>query len=155
MARGIKLKRFQIKEANHLEIHGFRLRVEVIDTFGDIDPNIFIFRRSPADAFTGVVTDEFMTVASFPDLSYYPIGTPDPAKSNPFFLARNVELDFKSVRDYNESWIAIRDQVAILCRTMDKAEQLIAIDEIWCGAVPPGAHASDSLSDGSLTSLGL
>ena len=42
MARGIKLRRYKIAHANHLAIHGFRLRVEVVAEGPEEEVSAFI-----------------------------------------------------------------------------------------------------------------
>ena len=151
MARGLRLQKWTIAQASHYELHGFRMRIEVVETTGGADPDIFIFKRHPADPFTGIIFDEFYTVASFPDLALYPVGAPNPELSEPWFRGRQLEVDFKSIREYNEFWTLICEQATILCQTLDKADKLVLGEEVWCGAVP--LNPEDSLSVESLPSL--
>jgi hypothetical protein len=143
MARSVKLRRYEIRNANHLHLRGYRLRVEAVDPCG-MDAKVFVYRRPPADPVTGVVADEFTGVASFPDMAEYPAGQPDPAKQ-PFFRKDFVEVDVRSLRQYQEIWQTLLAEVAGLLSALNRADLMIVGEEQWVG--DPGTCASQSESD--------
>lgn len=138
--RGIQLSRSEIRRANHLHIGGFRIRVDVVDTHGGVPPEIFVYRRNPPNPHTGRREDIFQTVASFVDLSEFPAGAPGP--DSPFFRLPYIELDVRSTKHYDEVWRTIQDLTVNLVAAMDRAEELVVAETVWCGQ-PAGE--SDSL----------
>lgn len=133
MARGIQLRRYAIAAANHWYLHGFRLRVEVQAVAGGMDPNVFLYRRNPPDPVTGEVSDVFQTVCSFPDMGEYPATEPSDATAFPYFRLDFVELDFRGQTNYDSAWTSIRTEVHRLVAAMDKAEDLVVVEDVWLG----------------------
>jgi hypothetical protein len=147
MARGIKLRRYEISQANHYHLHGFRLKVDVEAVSGGMLPEIFVFNRCPPDPNTGDSTDRFLTVASFVDMSDWPVGNPDPDKGLPFFRKSAVELDLRSMSDYNAVWELLVSEANNLCYALDRADILVPAESQWAGT------KSDESSDSDLSDL--
>ena len=147
MARGLRLKRFSIKNANHWHLRVFRLRIEVTETTSDMTPFVFVYRRHPADPFTGDIFDEFCTVASPVDLVEYPVGQPNVEKPFPFFRKDFIEVDLRSQRDFDKFWDLVSQEVCRLVEALGIADILINDDEIVCGELPqPSESVSESVS---------
>ena len=140
-ARGIKLQRYQIANAPHLSMHGFRLRIQVAAVAGDMPPDVFVYYRRPADPHTGEIVDDFQTVASFVDLAEYPALSPNPELS-PFFRLDYIEVDVRSVAHYQEVWQMIQAAVNSLIAALNRADQMVLAEEVWIGE--PNDDASDS-----------
>ena len=151
MARGIKLRRAQIKNANHWHLRGFRLDVRVMEAIGGMDQYVFVFRRHPPDPYTGVIFDEFCGVASVVDLAEYPVGAPDPdSGTHPFFRSDHVCLDVRSSAHHDEVWLSIQNEVCNLVEALDRFDILEVAEEIWCGEQPEeevSESASESVSE--------
>jgi len=125
--RGIQLRRLGIERANHWHLRVSRLRVEVIDTCGDMDANVFVYRRNPVNPNTGEVFDEWCAIASPVDLSEYPVGSPATGQL------------------YDE----IKAQVTSLVTALDLADKLTEEEKVWVGCEPAeseSASASESES---------
>ena len=140
---GVKLRRYEIAQANHKHLRGFRIRIEVVDTCGGVDSNIFLYRRAPANAFDGSIADEFQTVCSFPDMSEYPAGTPSPET---YFREDYIELDVRSMRDYDYIWERIMLESSALMNALTLADTLVAAEDAWIGCEPEET-VSESLSE--------
>lgn len=146
MAHGLKIKKYAIKNANYNYLRVFRLRVEVDETTGGMDPYVFMYRQRPADPFTNVVLDEFIGTASPVDLSDYPAGAPDPALNMPFFRRSYFELDIRSQTEAEAVYQTVVTELNHLCLALDKAQNLQVVDTLWLGDAPPDAAVSESLS---------
>ena len=144
MPRGLKLKRYSIKNANHWHLRVFRLRIEVTETSPDMPKDIFVYRRHPADPHSGVIFDEFCTVASPVDLSEYPVGGPDPVKDFPFFRKDFIEVDVRSMTEFQDVWDLVVKLSCQLATTLDDAENLVMDEEMICGELP---ISSESVSE--------
>jgi len=137
MARGLKLKRFKIKQANHWHLKVWRIRVEVDEVSGGMDPNIFLWTRNDPDPDTEEVIDEFMTVATVADMSRYPEADPNPEADNPYYRTDFFEIDVEAQQTYDEVWQIIRLAAEELVLALDRAEQLIVAETAWLGESPP------------------
>jgi hypothetical protein len=137
MPRGIQLRRLEIQNANHWHLRVFRLRIEVAQIFGDMPRHVFVYRRRPANPYTGEIFDEFCAVASVVDLSEYPAGAPDPDGSSPFFRQDFIEVDLPSQVEFEKFWELIQTHVCALVDRLNLADQLVMTEAIWCGDQPP------------------
>jgi len=149
MARGIRLTRHSVKNANHWHLRAFRLRIEVAETSPDMSRYVFVYRRHPPDPYTGEVFDEFCTVASPVDMSEYPVGAPDPNLPFPFFRKDFIEVDVRSLKDFDETWDLVVKQVCVLTQALDDMENLVQDEEAVCGTLPSGSESvseSESVS---------
>jgi len=143
MARYIKLTRSEIKEVNHYHIRGFRIRVEASDAVG-MPNEVFVYARHPPNPHTGEVVDEFLTVASFPDLAEYPANDPDPTKAFPFLRKSFIELDVRSMKDVENIWRLVVELVCFLRAALNRADQLVVAETVDCGQ-PPESESSASV----------
>lgn len=132
LARGLKLRRSEMVPSQHWHIHGFRLKIEAVDPINGMDPNVFVFARADPDPITGTIYDRFLTVASFVDMSDYPIGDPGPALRLPYYRGSVIELDVRASEYVLEIWERVYLQVCRLCAAMDRAEVLTVTEEITC-----------------------
>ncbi len=155
MPRGIRLQRFSIKNANHWHLRVFRLRVEVVETSPDMTRYVFVYRRHPADPYTGDIFDEFCTVASPVDLSEYPVGAPDPDKAFPFFRKDFIEVDLRSMVEFEEFWSLIVKFVCQLTETLDLADILVEDEQAVCGELPTPSESTSESESVVLPSLAL
>lgn len=142
--RGIQLKRYRIRNANHWHLRGFRLRIEVFDHTDNVDPAVFVYRRHPPDPATGQSQDEWVAVASVVDLSEYPAGEPDPAGATPFFRRTWVEVDVRSESDYKAIWDTVKAEIDNLLHALDRFEDLEEAESVWIGT--PRESDSESTS---------
>jgi hypothetical protein len=142
--RRIQLKRYRMKEANHLFLRGFRIRVEVAEAI-EVDEHVFIYSRHH-DANTDTDTDTFESVASFPDMSWYPVNDPDPALGLPFFRKNFVELDVRSTSDYENIWTTLVQQVCQLVHALDRAGKLELFESVVCEGAEVVSDVSESTS---------
>jgi hypothetical protein len=123
------------------------LRIDVVETTPDMPKDVFVYRRHPADPYSGVIFDELCTVASVVDLSEYPVGDPDPNKAFPFFRKDFVEVDVRSMKEFDEIWTRIVELTCQLAETLDRADILVVDDEAVCGELPtPSESVSESES---------
>ena len=136
MARGIKLNRYQIAQANHWHLKVWRLRVEVAEVSGGMEPNVFLWRQNDPDPHTDDVTYEFVTVATVGDMSEYPEGGPNPFAENPYFRTPFFEIDLSSQSDYDDVWHTIQVTVMELVQALDRAEKLELSESVWLGTSP-------------------
>jgi hypothetical protein len=148
MGRGIQLTRSSIKDANHWFLRGFRLRIEVTEVTGGMPEHVFVYRREPANPETGTIDDTFQTVASLPDLSEYPVGAPDPERPFPYFRDNFIEVDVRSTGDFQNVWERIHAEVCNLVDILNRADNLVVDEVVWCGDQPPTSEsASESASE--------
>jgi len=147
MARGVKLVLAQLEKANHYFLRCFRLQVTATEVYDGMDPNVFLFRRSPPDPVSGEVYDKFVTVCSPVDMSDWPVGEPNPFLAEPFFRNNTVALDVRSLRDFNFIWDVFRREVGNLCVALDRLDQLVDAEFQWVGTPPPGDNNSLSYSE--------
>ena len=146
--RGLKLRRYAIANANHWSLHGFRLRIDVAETIGDVPGEIFVYRSHPIDPNTGQAPrPDWLSVASFVDLSTYPAGAPDPATDYPFFRLNFIEVDVRSLAIYNQVWLEVQSSVANLINALNLADNLVVAEETWIGD-PTGASEQSQPSEG-------
>lgn len=141
--RRLRLERKAISEANHYYIRGFRLRIDVIEAIA-MPAEIFVYHRHPPDPVTGEVVDEWLTVASFPDLAEYPANNPDPEKSLPFLRKSFIEVDVRSTRDYNDIWNIVVNQACVLRAALNRADMLVKAETVVCEDAGGGAPDSES-----------
>lgn len=144
MARGILLRKSEITDVSYQFVNAFRIRVEVVETAGDMTPHIFLYRREPPNATTGEVIDYFMELCSAPDLADYPVGEPDPATEFPFFRLAYFELDLRASATVKEVWETVVREVNALAAALDRLDQLTPAIEVWTGTPPEGSSESSS-----------
>lgn len=150
MARGIKLQRSAISQVNHFYLRGFRIRIDVSEVCGGMDPYVFLYRRAPANPFNGEQFDEFQCVASFPDMEEYPVGAPSEETPFPYFRLDYIELDVRSVSDFDYVWTTILSEVGRLVETLEKADNLTVEETTVVGEdCFPVEQASESASTAS------
>ena len=143
MARRLKLDRKEVTNVDYQWTGAFRLRIECSDPSNSgADPNVFVYRRDPANPYDGTANDTFFAVASPVDLSEYPVGEPNPDAQYPFFRLDYVELDFRATSDAVEAYDLIVAELGTLCRALDRLEQLEAASSVWVGAGPPDEGGS-------------
>lgn len=151
MARGLKLQRYAIENANHYHLRVFRLKVVAVEPFDGMTEYVFVYRRHPVNPYTGEYFDEFCGVASATDLAEYPIGAPDPnAGTHPFFLSDRFEIDLRSQTHYDQVWELIKDEVCTLITVLNLADNLVVEETHLCG---DEAADSESASESSSESV--
>ncbi len=144
MKRRIKLKKYNVTQANFQFIGAYRLRIEAHEAAG-LDNRIFLYRRNPADPYTGAVVDDFFAICSPVDLAEYPPEAPDPNRAFPFFRTNYVELDLRSTHLADRLWVTVVHEVNELLEGLDKLDELQITEEVWCGDPPfPVGAGSDS-----------
>jgi|JI10StandDraft_1071094.scaffolds.fasta_scaffold1482808_1 hypothetical protein len=144
MARHILLKR-SVAEANLANYGAYRLRVEVEAVVGDWpDDCIFIYRRSPANAYTGQLCDYFEAMAGPAQFSDYPAGSPDPDHGWPFYRLNYVELDFISSAMAEYVWQEISRDALTLATALDRLDNLVPVNETWYPYEPDITESSSS-----------
>jgi len=152
MARRLKLSRQRLTHVDYLYLGAFRLRVEVSDpTDSGADPFVFIYNRRPLNPYTGTADDDFMAIASVPDLAEYPVGEPRDGTAYPFFRLNYVELDFRATSQAEEVWLLIVQEIDNLLKALDRMERLEVTEETWVGAALEDGD-SDSASDSTSNS---
>lgn len=143
--KSLKLQRYQAQEIQYKKGCAVRLRVVVTDAV-NMDPNIFVYLRSPVSPHTGETSDIFQTVASPYDMEVYPINDPDTHTTYPFYRTGMLELDFPSVTLADAAWTKIIALVQVLINGSKKLDTLSLISEVTVGD-PTAPGSSQSLSD--------
>jgi len=146
--KSLKLQRYQAQEIQYKKGCAVRLRVVVTDAV-NIDPNIFVYLRSPINPHTGETSDIFQTIASPYDMEVYPVDDPDSETSYPFYRTSTLELDFPSVTLADEAWTKIIGLTQVLITASKKLDTLSLITEVTIGdasAPNPSQSLSDSTS---------
>lgn len=131
MTRGIKLVRSAVVDANYWYLKVWRLRIDVAAVSGGMDPYVFLFARGDPDPNSGEVVDTFETVCTVADMSYWPVGDPDPEAENPYYRSDFVELDFKSQQEFDQAWEIISKAVNDLRCALDLADALEVTESVW------------------------
>jgi len=150
MARRLKLDRKEVTNVDYQWTGAFRLRIECSDPSNSgADPNVFVYRRDPANPYDGTANDTFFAVASPVDLSEYPVGEPNPDAQYPFFRLDYVELDFRATSQANEVWVIVVREVNNLLQALDRLENLQLTEEVWVGAPLPTDPGGGSESGSS------
>ena len=149
--KSLKLQRYQAQEIQYKKGCAVRLRVVVTDAV-NIDPNIFVYLRSPINPHTGETSDIFQTVASPYDMEVYPIDDPDTNTTYPFYRTSMLELDFPSVTLADEAWTKIIALAQVLINASKKLDTLSLISEVTVGDAS-APQPSQSLSDSSSASV--
>ena len=147
--KSLKLQRYQAQEIQYKKGCAVRLRIVVTDAV-NIDPNIFVYLRSPVNPHTGDTSDVFQTVASPYDMEVYPVDDPETNTTYPFYRTSMLELDFPSVTLADEAWTKIIALAQVLINASKKLDTLSLIAEVTVGD-PAAPEPSQSLS--SSTSL--
>lgn len=146
--KSLKLQRYQAQEIQYKKGCAVRLRVVVTDAV-NIDPNIFVYLRSPINPHTGETSDIFQTIASPYDMEVYPVDDPDSETSYPFYRTSTLELDFPSVTLADAAWTKIIGLTQVLITASKKLDTLSLITEVTIGdasAPNPSQSLSDSTS---------
>jgi len=112
---------------------GYQLDISVVAT-NQIDPNVFIYQRSPESDGSQVYQDFFYTVASVADLYSVPVG--NPAQDDGFYRTDSISLVFSSMQDLESSLGSIRGAVSDLCLANDAFMNLSSVRLV---AFPPTA----------------
>lgn len=145
--RGIKLERSALTRAQSGIYSVFRLHVRVVQAHL-VDPNIFVFIRSPPTAAQNTYIDSFETVASPVDMQDWPVGAPNPSLGQQFFRLHELVLDFRSQTELDTAWTEIKTEVCGLMAALELLDELKVVEEFQCGTfVLPDTDISDSLSN--------
>ena len=146
--KSLKLQRYQAQEIQYKKGCAVRLRIVVTDAV-NIDPNIFVYLRSPINPHTGETSDILQTIASPYDMEVYPVDDPDSETSYPFYRTSTLELDFPSVTLADAAWTKIIGLTQVLITASKKLDTLSLITEMTIGddsAPNPSQSLSDSTS---------
>jgi hypothetical protein len=146
-SRRIKLTRYAANTVEFNNYGAYRLRVEVTEVEGaDMDENIFIYERQPADPQTQETRDVFKGIAGPFQLAAIPAFEPNPNEMWPFFRLNFIELDFASTAEAEAVWNAIQSDVNALVYAMERLSNLQAIQEVWYPSDPdPNSQSSQSI----------
>lgn len=147
MARALKLRKSAMVDVSYQFVGAYRLRVEVVDVDGGMDPNIFLYRRDPYNPVTNEQLDVLFAMASPVDMADYPVGEPDPDAEFPFFRLDYMEIDVRSTRVADETWTTIVREANTLVLALDRLEELEEVEDVWAGPPPGGVSDSDSDND--------
>lgn len=147
VTRRLQLRRFAVRNVDSQWYSAYRLRVEA-HAAENVDPNVFVYRRDPANPYTGDVTDTFFTVASPVDMSEFPPGQPNPGNAVPFFRQSWIELDFRSTFEAMQAWKLILLEVSTLLDALNRLDELQLVEQLWVGPFAPDPfHGSASVSE--------
>jgi hypothetical protein len=136
MARGLKIERYEPRKPNFWRDGVIRTRLVVVEAFGDIVPEVFVYERQPPNPATGVIHDVFQSVASRTDLDLYPVNAPDPDLSDKFFRTNVIELDLCGQPEFDEFLAAIHADICGLIDALAADDVMVMEDEKWCGDQP-------------------
>src|SRR5262245_10049475 len=123
MARRLQITRYEVQDVNYLWAGLFRLRLEVTG-YEDMDPRVFLYRRSPINQYTGEYTDVAITVCSPVDMEDYPPGEPDWEKTYPFFRQNWIELDFRDTAEAEEFYLKVVNSLECLIAALNRFADL-------------------------------
>lgn len=145
MARALKVKRLDAgPNVNYLYFSVYRLRLEIEEAV-EMDDRVFLFQRLPTNPHTGDTLDVFVTVCSPVDMSDYPPEEPDPVRQYPFFRRNAVELDFRATQTAEDAYTLIVAELGVLCRALDRMDELQTESSVWVGAGEPDGGSSESM----------
>lgn len=148
MARSLKVRKLDAgPNVNYEYFSAYRLRVEIERAVG-MDDRVFLYQRGPVNPHTGEAADTFVTVCSPVDMADYPPDEPDPARQYPFFRKNFVELDFRATSQAQEAYDLIVRELGVLCRALDRLEQLQEAAAVWVGAGDPGDGGGSESMEG-------
>jgi hypothetical protein len=99
---------------------GMRLRVEIMETDGNIPQELFLWERHTLFNNTDTkAKDRFLCVAKIADLSSYPINDPDTGSDiQPFYRLNYMDVVLSSRSDYTLTWDNVQDDLTALVRSM-------------------------------------
>jgi len=145
--RRLKLQKFELENVNFQWLGAYRLRIEVTDpNESGADPYIFLFLRRPANPYNGDTFDDFHGAASPVDMEYYPVGEPNGLTSDPFYRLDVLELDFRSLSEFQETWTLIVADASNLLLALNRMEELTPTEEVYVGADDETGGSSSSSS---------
>lgn len=133
MGRGLRLERLGTRRPNFWRDAVVRTRIRVVETFGDVPAEVFVFERRPVNSVTGDIEDLFQSVASPVDLTLFPVDAPDPQLSDAFFRKSFVEVDLYSQEEFDQFWSLLSTHVCALLDALDATDRMGVKEEVGCG----------------------
>lgn len=146
--RRLKVQRYQVTNIDYLYFSAYRLKLQCTES-ANMDTRCFVYRRDPANPYTGEVTDTFFAVASPVDMAEFPPDAPDPRQAYPFFRLDTVELDLRQLELALVTEQLIVDELNVLVHALNKLEVLTPAESFWIGPFPDDTETQslgDSLS---------
>lgn len=93
-----------------------------VDTYQDIDPNVFVFQRKQPVPPNTTEYDEYVNIASAADMEEYPANAPDPLLA-PFFRLSSIDLLFRSTDLLYTSVQTMEIDLRALIRNLDYLDE--------------------------------
>lgn len=122
---------------------GYRLKIDAVDAEG-MPAEIFLHEQNLIDPYSQLVGEQFVCVTSVPDLTVYPVRTPDATQWPPFFRKAGLDIVVFSQSIAQETWQAIKAEVDVLIDSLHKLE-LMAPAEAYRAGDALTAEKSESL----------
>jgi len=151
MARSLQLDRYDLGEIDFGLVGCYRLRIEATHPV-NCDPNVFIWHRGTISPYTGEFLDEAQAIAGPVDMTFWPVGEPDPLKPHPFFRLNYIEFDLRATTQAEEVWLTVIREVNFLLKALDRLDHLRFRTSVCVGdcpaPVPPSSASSHSSASG-------
>jgi len=111
---------------------GFRRLKMWVKEYEDVDPNIFVYQRTPNLVGQTNDADVFQHPASYADMQEYPVGAPAPGviPDPPFFRLSFVDIVFRSNTDMEAGSKKIEERVKALISAYKNAENFKQAEDI-------------------------
>lgn len=119
LSRGIRLRHYP--QTRSTDGNGFRFRVVAYGAY-DMPNTIFLYKRKVLNASDSTTRDAFQSVCSTVDLSVFPEYEPEGVP--PFFRASEIDLILPSNTLADDTWAAIKQDVANLVRALGFMDDL-------------------------------
>jgi len=101
----------QIEITKRISLYGdmHRLQVWVSRTTNNIPSQLFVYQRYPSVPLSEALTDRFVNIASYADVTDYAID--DPEGDEPFFRKYAIDLVFESLAILLQKWDIMQRQM--------------------------------------------
>lgn len=134
MARGITLTR-SIESIYPYNNRGDGFRLVITASDACLMPrHVFLYQRYLLNPHTQLQAEEFVTVATCPDLAHYPADRPDPWQFPAYYRKDTVDAVYASRKLALDAWVAIRERVCELVAALDRKDLLLPIETDRVGA---------------------
>lgn len=140
MAASVTLKMTKTPD-EPADYQSYGMIVEVVEAV-DISEKIFVIQAgipaspTPPGSPLPEPVDRFISVADPVDLEEYPVDAPDLANEIPYYRVKQIELQFRSLPELEETWEFLQQDVSGLLRAINTNLADPQTEFVTIGAVP-------------------
>lgn len=124
---------------------GYRLKITASDAEG-MPNEIFMHEQTLQDPYSQLVFENFVCVASVPDITIYPVGAPNATQWPPFFRKDSIDIIVFNQDLAEETWRIIQAEVTVLVESLNKLELMAPPEVVRIGDAVT-SETSESLSE--------